>query len=244
MNAPAQSSHFNLHVSGIGYLNRIRLVETKKAGRKADPFLACSIAALRGNADQPDYTYFDLRVSGSEAINLVEKLRVDVEERRKVVVSFRVGDIYPHVYERDVKDRDGRKTGEKEFASLIKGRLLLINSITIDGENVYRRESQDEAHSDEAQALQDSDRDQDEQQDEPPQYQERAQRPALPSRSQEQQGGREYRSQAPRAIQPRQAQQPRPVPAPRQHGSDGTAAYRAGHAVGRVTRYVADRAVA
>jgi len=68
----------------------------------------------------------------------------DVDQNRKVVISFKVGDIYPHMYERDVKV-DGRKTGEKEMACLIKGRLLLINTITIDGERVYSRQAEDEA---------------------------------------------------------------------------------------------------
>ncbi|MDO9481051.1 MAG: DUF3577 domain-containing protein [Hydrogenophaga sp.] len=144
MNATTQTNHFNLHVSGIGYLNRVRWVQPKQAGRKALPFLACSVSALRGNAESPDYTYLDLRVSGQEAAELVEKCMEDVDQNRKVVISFKVGDIYPHMYERDVKV-DGRKTGEKEMACLIKGRLLLINTITIDGERVYTRQTEDDA---------------------------------------------------------------------------------------------------
>ena len=135
MTASAQANHFNLHVNGVGYLNRVRWVEPKRnAGRRAEPFLACSVSALRGNSEQPDYTYFDLRVSGREAIEMVDRLGEDVAAERKVFISFRVGDIYAHPYERDVKDRQtGRKTGDREMAALIKGRLLLINSITIDG---------------------------------------------------------------------------------------------------------------
>ena len=146
MNAATQTNHFNLHVSGIGYLNRVRWVQPKQAGRKAQPFLACSVSALRGNAEAPDYTYLDLRVSGQEAAELVEKCMEDVDQNRKVVISFKVGDIYPHMYERDVKV-DGRKTGEKEMACLIKGRLLLINTITIDGERVYTRQTEDDVPS-------------------------------------------------------------------------------------------------
>lgn len=148
MNATTQSNHFNLHVSGIGYLNRVRWVQPKQAGRKAQPFLACSISALRGSAESPDYTYLDLRVSGQEAAELVENCLPAVKDDRKVVISFKVGDIYPHLYERDVR-KDGRKTGEKEMACLIKGRLLLINTITIDGERVYQR-AQDEGRQPEA----------------------------------------------------------------------------------------------
>jgi hypothetical protein len=146
MNASSstQANHFNLHVSGIGYLNRVRWVQPKGRGRSAQPFLACSVSALRGNSEAPDYTYLDLRVSGQEAAELVEKCIEDVDQNRKVVISFKVGDIYPHQYERDVKV-DGRKTGEKEMACLIKGRLLLINTITVDGNRVFERQAQEPA---------------------------------------------------------------------------------------------------
>jgi hypothetical protein len=158
MNAATQTNHFNLHVSGIGYLNRVRWVQPKQAGRKAQPFLACSVSALRGNAEAPDYTYLDLRVSGQEAAELVEKCMEDVDQNRKVVISFKVGDIYPHLYERDVKV-EGRKTGEKEMACLIKGRLLLINTITIDGERVYSRQAEDEAPAPESEGSAESSQD-------------------------------------------------------------------------------------
>ena len=62
MTASAQTNHFNLHVNGLGYVNRVRWVEPRlNAGRGAEPFLACSVSAIRGNAESPDYAYFDLR---------------------------------------------------------------------------------------------------------------------------------------------------------------------------------------
>ena len=39
------SSFFNLHVEGVGYLNRVRTVKPKKG----QEFLACTVAALRGS---------------------------------------------------------------------------------------------------------------------------------------------------------------------------------------------------
>lgn len=138
-------NYFNLHVSGIGYLNRIRWVETgRNAGRRAQPFLACSISALRGRPEDREYTFFDVRVSGAEAQGLIESLMEDVRADRKVVVGFRIGDIYPHLYERNVRDpQSGHPTAQREWASLIKGRLLLINSITVDGERTYTRPAQE-----------------------------------------------------------------------------------------------------
>lgn len=145
MQSQAQN-FFNLHLSGIGYLNRVRWVEPKGQGRRAEPFLACSVSAMRGNSDHPDYTPLDLRVSGEEAIEMIASLQKDVDDKRKVVISFRAGDLYPHLYERNVRDPQTRQpTGEREMACLIKGRLLLVNSITIDGERVFTRDAEGEA---------------------------------------------------------------------------------------------------
>lgn len=44
-----QAQFFNLHTRGIGYLNRVREVTAKKG----NPFMACTIAALRGDTDSP-----------------------------------------------------------------------------------------------------------------------------------------------------------------------------------------------
>lgn len=65
------TSYFNLHITGLGYLNRIREV----VPRKGDSFLACDIAALCGPCDGPEYRRFDVRVSGSAAQRLVVPAR-------------------------------------------------------------------------------------------------------------------------------------------------------------------------
>jgi hypothetical protein len=136
--------YFDLHVNMVGYLSRVRWVQpSKRQGtRKSDPFLSCCIAALHGSKGSANYTFFDLRVSGEEAIDLVTELERAVNENRKVLVSAKVGDIYPHIYERDVKDENGRKTGDRETAALIKGRLILLNSVKIDGELFYKRSTE------------------------------------------------------------------------------------------------------
>ena len=214
MTTQAQTNHFNLHTTGVGYLNRVRWVETRSAGRRAQPFLACSISALRGNADQPDYTYFDLKVTGQEAIEMVDRLAVDVEEGRKVFISFRIGDVYAHCYERDVKNQ-GRPTGQREAAALIKGRLLLINSNTIDGENVFRRT--DDAPADQAPTGEES--------------QEQV------GQAVEHEAG-EFEQDAPvPAPAPQRAMPPAPVARQPQSQEQGrSTAYQGGYAAGRVVR--------
>lgn len=138
---------FNLHASGIGYLNRVRWVETnnRSGGRRAEPFLSCAINALRGSSDSPQYTYFDLKVVGEDAIQVISDLEEAVNSERKVIVAFRAADLYVHTYERRKRDgRNGQRSDEMETASLIKARLLLITSAKVDGELVYKREEPEE----------------------------------------------------------------------------------------------------
>ena len=69
MTTSNDKSFFDLHITGLGYLNRIREVKPKKG----DAFLACDIAALNGPSDNPEYRRFDVRVSGSEAPQLIRR---------------------------------------------------------------------------------------------------------------------------------------------------------------------------
>src|SRR3546814_8497655 len=68
----SEKSYFDIHTSGIGYIQRAREVPVR-GGRRAQPFLACTIAALVGSAKDPTYRYFDVKVSGANAKKLVER---------------------------------------------------------------------------------------------------------------------------------------------------------------------------
>lgn len=127
-----EKAFFNFHASGVGWMNRVRLVTPKRG----EPFLACAITALHGAVDDPARSYLDLRVSGDEAQRLVGRVQKHLEKDAKVFVSFKAGDLYPHVYE-----RQNRETGKSETAALIKGRLLSLQSITINGKKVWPAEA-------------------------------------------------------------------------------------------------------
>ena len=55
----ASIEQHELITRGIGYLNRVKDV-TPKAG---DSFLSCTVAALAGPVDEPEYRYFDTIVA-------------------------------------------------------------------------------------------------------------------------------------------------------------------------------------
>lgn len=118
----APKTHFDLHTTGVGYLNRVREVKVKKGS-----FWACSLAALHGEIDNPETTFFDCKIEGKEALDRVKFLMDAVERKQKVVVSFKVGDIYAETF----VYQSGEKSGQTGVS--IKGRLLQIRTAKIDG---------------------------------------------------------------------------------------------------------------
>ena len=137
--AVSQPSYFNLHVEGVGYLNRVRTVKPKKG----QEFLACTVAALRGSDSDVSYTKFDCRVSGADAQAIVKRLENDVAADKAVIIGFRIADIYPEMFTFEKGDRKGQP------GVSIKGRLLRIKFAKVNGKSidVPQPASADEAES-------------------------------------------------------------------------------------------------
>lgn len=126
MQDQAQPKYFDLHVTGIGYLNRTREVSVKRG----QPFLAVDVSALHGAADNVQYTRFDCRVSGKEAQAIVRQLMPAIEQERKVLVGFKLGDVYADTF----TYQRGEKQGQTGVS--LKARLLRITWAKVDGEPV------------------------------------------------------------------------------------------------------------
>jgi hypothetical protein len=129
------TTYFNLHTVGIGYLNRVREVQV----RRGQPFMACDIAALHGASDAVEYTRFDCKVAGGEAERLIRLYMNAVQAEKKVLLSFRIGDLWidPFLYEK------GDKQGQP--GASLKGRLLFIDWIKVNGTLEYKAPARQEA---------------------------------------------------------------------------------------------------
>ena len=130
MTTSNEKSYFDLHITGLGYLNRIREVKPKKG----DSFLACDIAALNGPIDDVSYVRFDARVSGSEAQHLVRRCIQAVDAEKKVMIGFRLGDLWTDTFTYS----KGKRAGEQGVS--LKARLLFVSWIKVDGRLVYKAE--------------------------------------------------------------------------------------------------------
>ena len=124
--ATSPSSFFNLHVEGVGYLNRVRTVKPKNG----QEFLACTVSAIRGSTDAVAYTKFECRVSGAEAKKIVKLLEPDVAAEKAVLIGFKIADIYPELFTYEKGDKKG------QAGVSIKGRLLRVKFAKVNGEAV------------------------------------------------------------------------------------------------------------
>lgn len=124
----SSNEYFDLHVSGVGYLNRVREVPVKRGGS----FWACDIAALHGSKEDVQTTRFDCRVSGTEATTLIQDCEQAVTDKQKVLIGFKLGDLYAETFVYQTGDKKGQ-TGVS-----LKARLLFISWIKVDGETVYK----------------------------------------------------------------------------------------------------------
>ena len=117
-------NYFNLHITGLGYLNRIREVPVKRGNN----FLAVDVSAIHGKSDEIQYTRFDCRVSGKEAETILAQIQPMIEDdKSKVLVGFKLGDLYADtfVYQK------GKKKGQTGVS--LKARLLRIEWVKING---------------------------------------------------------------------------------------------------------------
>ena len=122
-----EKTYFNLHVTGLGYLNRIREVPVKRG----DNFFAVDVSAMHGNSDDVQYTRFDCRVSGKEAESILAQIKPMIEDdKNKVLVGFKLGDLYPEtfVYQK------GKKAGQTGVS--LKARLLRIEWVKVNGKMI------------------------------------------------------------------------------------------------------------
>ena len=124
--------YFDLHTTGIGYLNRVREVTP----REGTPFLSVTIAALRGSVDNAQYTHFECHVSGKQAQQLVRQLKPAVEGNSKVLIGFTLSDLYAEAF----IFKSGDKAGDTGIS--LKARLLRIAWAKVDGQPFYTAEEQ------------------------------------------------------------------------------------------------------
>jgi hypothetical protein len=127
MSTNETKQYFDLHTTGIGYLNRVREVTP----REGTPFLSVTIAALRGSVDNAQYTHFECHVSGKQAQQIVRQLKPAVEGNLKVLIGFTLSDLFAESF----TFKNGDKAGETGIS--LKARLLRIAWAKVDGQPFY-----------------------------------------------------------------------------------------------------------
>ena len=126
-------TYYDLHTSGIGFVNRFRKVQPEQG----EAYYGITIAALRGkpNAEgKVAKTYIDCNVVGDDAIEMCRQLEpfFEGDAEPKVMVSFTIGDLEQRAFQY----KRGERKGQTGYA--LKGRLFDIKWFKANGgETVY-----------------------------------------------------------------------------------------------------------
>lgn len=153
-----QTQYFNLHTSGVGFLNSIRVVPPKNGRGK--PFYACRITALTGETENPQKRNFDVNVPiGGQAEEVIRRVETYLENWKKkynqsknpaVFISFKLADMWTDIY---TLTRDNEYTGQKagDKAVSVKARLINVSTVTINKNRIYS--ASEEANANNANAV-------------------------------------------------------------------------------------------
>ncbi|MXY15154.1 MAG: DUF3577 domain-containing protein [Proteobacteria bacterium] len=119
-----ESKYFDLHTTGVGYLQRVQEVEPEDGS----PYLSVTIAALRGRSGAMQYTHFECAVIGSKAQATVRELQCAVEGKLKVLIGFTISNLAAETFAYEGGELNGQR------AVRLNGRLLRISYAKVDGQ--------------------------------------------------------------------------------------------------------------
>ncbi|QXI26234.1 DUF3577 domain-containing protein [Pseudomonas vanderleydeniana] len=122
-----EKKYFNYYIHGIGYLNNVRTLTPPNK----DPFLVVKVSALHGPEGSHSYTYFDCRVMGNAAKEIIKLCARPINTGETVFARFILSNLWviPFVY----------PTGDKEgqLGSNLRADLISIQNLIINGEVIY-----------------------------------------------------------------------------------------------------------
>lgn len=129
MNSNENTKYFDLHTTGIGYLNQVREVTPKEGS----PFLAVTIAAIHGSVANVQHTYFECGVYGDEAQRIVRELKEPVEDESKVLIGFTLSNLRADAF----TFQQGEKAGQPGVN--LKARLIKVAWAKVNGQHILAR---------------------------------------------------------------------------------------------------------
>lgn len=137
--------YFDLHVTGIGYLDDLREVKPKGA-QQFQPFLSVRISALHGNAENVKHTRFKANVVNAEAERVLRLYMSQINDRghqaadgttlrTQVLAGFRLGDLTPTLFTYKADFRNKELAGQPGVS--LDCRFIKLMWLKVDGETVY-----------------------------------------------------------------------------------------------------------
>ena len=125
-----QEKYFNIITKGLGSIHDVRVVKLE-GGRS---FRAVRMSLIEGHVDNPRFVFIDLMMKGEVTVDLFRQYREAIADKKQVVLAaVEIGSLRTTAF----VYKNGERKGQ--LGSALKGALIGISHLTIDGEVVYTR---------------------------------------------------------------------------------------------------------
>ncbi len=130
----SNSAYFSFIATGVAYVNRVKQILPQAGGRAFAPYWTANLAVLVSEGNDVQYRYIDCTIPAEEAVKLICLYSAEANDRKsKVLCGFRVANLRAETFTRN----------NGEIVSLLKGRLIKVNWLKVNGRIVHSAESVD-----------------------------------------------------------------------------------------------------
>ena len=128
----SSKTYFSFIATGVAYVNRVKQILPQKGVDTFTPYWTVKLAVLVSERDEKvHYRYIDCTIPAEEAAKLICLYSTEANNPKfKVLIGFRISNLQAKTFTR----KDG------EYASMLKGRLIKVGWLKVDGRTVYSAE--------------------------------------------------------------------------------------------------------
>ena len=123
------ASYFSFIATGVAYVNRVKQI-LPQAEDRFSPYWTVQLAVLVSERDDVQYRYIDCTIPAEEAVKLICLYSAEANDQKsKVLCGFRVANL-----------RAATFTRNGDIVSSLKGRLIKVNWLKVNGRMVFKAE--------------------------------------------------------------------------------------------------------
>jgi hypothetical protein len=123
--------YFDFISTGVAYVNRVKQIFPQAGGNVFTPYWTANLAVLVSKGSDVQYRYIDCSIPAEEAVKLICFYAAEANDQEsKVLAGVRIADLHAETF----------TNKEGEVVPCLKGRLIKVNWLKVNGRMVFKAE--------------------------------------------------------------------------------------------------------